>query len=95
MLQRIALLFCLIFSPLLWAQPVIDLNTASVQELVQLDGIGEKKAEAIVQYRDRVGPFTSVDQLTNVKGIGSVTLEKNRPLLVVGSSDDQYPEEAE
>jgi len=62
-------------------QSVINLNTASKQELISLNGIGEIKAEAILAYRNQIGRFTSVDQLLEVKGIGPKTLEKNRHRL--------------
>ncbi|SDW99081.1 competence protein ComEA [Marininema mesophilum] len=54
----------------------IDLNTATVQDLDSLNGIGPSKAEAIIRYREENGPFTSVDQLTEVSGIGEKTLEQ-------------------
>ncbi|MNY28761.1 ComE operon protein 1 [compost metagenome] len=62
----------------------IDLNSADAQTLArELNGIGEAKARAIVEYRDAKGPFTSVDELLEVKGIGAATLEKNRERLSV------------
>lgn len=48
----------------------ININTATVSELTALDGIGTKRAEAIVRYRQAHGPFTSVEELLNVPGIG-------------------------
>lgn len=48
----------------------LDINTASVEELTQLKGIGEKKAQAIVAYRTEQKCFKSLDELQNVKGIG-------------------------
>ncbi len=66
----------------------IDINTASAEELAEaLKGIGAKKAEAIVQYREENGPFTAVEQLTEVKGIGPKTLENNLDLVTVGEPD--------
>ncbi|MFC3606723.1 ComEA family DNA-binding protein [Stutzerimonas tarimensis] len=66
------------------AGPSINLNTADAATLSQaLTGIGAAKAEAIVAHRDANGPFTSVDDLLEVKGIGSSTLEKNRARLTV------------
>ncbi len=63
------------------ARPQIDLNTASVENLVQLKGIGEKKAQDILAWRAANGCFASVDELKNIKGIGEKTLEKLRPFL--------------
>ncbi|TCV85268.1 ComEA family DNA-binding protein [Testudinibacter aquarius] len=60
----------------------INLNSASAQELEKgLLGIGAKKAQAIVEYREKNGNFISIDQLSDVSGIGKATLEKNRDLL--------------
>lgn len=65
------------------AQPV-NINTADAATLADmLRGIGLRKAEAIVAYRSANGPFKSVDDLVNVKGIGSKTLEQLRPQLTL------------
>lgn len=65
-------------SPFALAAPV-DINTASAEQLAtSLSGVGPAKAAAIVEYREQFGPFTSVDQLTEVKGIGPATIDKNR-----------------
>lgn len=61
----------------------ININTASVVELMTLDGIGEVKAKAIVEYRETNGYFKSVDDIMLVKGIGEKTLEKNRDRITV------------
>jgi competence protein ComEA len=61
----------------------INLNTASAVELAALKGIGEKKAQAIVDYREKQGKFTSVDQLEEVSGIGPATLDANRDMIIV------------
>lgn len=62
----------------------VNLNTADVPALESgLVGIGKVKAQAIVDHRTANGPFTSVDELLEVKGIGAATLEKNRDRLSV------------
>ncbi|MDN4503162.1 helix-hairpin-helix domain-containing protein [Alteromonadaceae bacterium BrNp21-10] len=48
----------------------ININTASAKELMKLPGIGKTKAEAIVAYREKNGNFMSLDDLTNVEGVG-------------------------
>jgi len=55
----------------------IDINRASVEELSSLKGIGSKKAQAIIEYREIYGKFSSVDDLLNVKGIGEKVLSDN------------------
>lgn len=67
------------------AEAKIDLNTASVSELMSLKGIGKTKAEAIVAFREQNGPFKSVDDLRKVKGIGAKTLDSIREQLTVGA----------
>ena len=57
----------------------LNINTASASDIQKaLIGIGAKKAEAIVQYREKHGNFTVAEQLLEVQGIGKATLEKNR-----------------
>jgi competence protein ComEA len=67
---------------------LVNLNQASAETLAKsLKGIGLKKAQAIVALRESQGTFTSVDQITQVKGIGSKTLAKLRPFITVGASE--------
>lgn len=66
------------------ASQALDLNKAESSALQQaLSGIGQAKADAIVAYREANGPFTSVDELLEVKGIGGSLLERNRDKLKV------------
>ena len=62
---------------------IININTADREALAQLNGIGEKKAEAIIAWRDKNGTFVSLDQLTEVDGVGDATIEKNREAMVL------------
>ena len=62
----------------------LDLNRATAGELMALPGIGEKRAQAIVAWRDAHGPFRRVDDLDDVRGIGPATLDRLRPFVHVG-----------
>ncbi|QRY78718.1 ComEA family DNA-binding protein [Pseudomonas sp. PDNC002] len=65
-------------------EEAVNINTASVEELQKsLKGIGKVKAQAIVDYRAANGPFATIDQLLEVKGIGKATLEKNRDRITL------------
>lgn len=66
------------------ATGVIDLNTATVEQLDTLPGIGPVTAAAIVAWRDANGRFTGVDQLGDVDGIGPARLDKLRTLVTAG-----------
>lgn len=62
----------------------VDINTASAETLsAELNGIGLAKAKAIVEYREKYGPFKSPDDLSLVKGIGEHTVEQNRENIKV------------
>ena len=56
----------------------VNINSATVDELVKsLNGIGLSKAKKIVEYREKMGPFVSIEQLKEVSGIGQAILDKN------------------
>lgn len=67
-----------------WA--AVDINTASAAQLESVNGIGPKKAEAIVEYRKKHGAFKSVDDLENVNGLGKASIDKMRNELTVGKT---------
>lgn len=64
----------------------VNINRADADTLAEeLDGVGDTRAAAIVEYREANGGFSSVDALTEVSGIGPATLEDNRERLSVES----------
>ena len=66
-------------------EPVVNINTASAAEIGGLKGIGDAKAKGIVEYREKNGPFKSVDDLRKVHGIGDKLLDKLRSHITVGA----------
>jgi competence protein ComEA len=67
------------------AKEKFDINTATLEQLDTLPGIGESKAKAILAYRTEIGQFRRVEDLLEVKGIGEKVLEKLRPHLYIAS----------
>ena len=64
----------------------IDLNKASVEDLLQLKGIGKTYAERIVEYRNEKGPFKKIEEIMMVKGIGQRTFDNIKDQLVIVES---------
>lgn len=62
---------------------LVNLNTATKEELQTLPGVGPAVAQRIVEYRTKFGPFKSVDELLEIKGIGPKKLEKIKPLVTL------------
>ncbi|WP_448568441.1 ComEA family DNA-binding protein [Thalassotalea ganghwensis] len=62
---------------------IININKADIDELAKLKGIGSKRAQAIVEYRQKHGQFTSLEQLQEIKGIGNKILENNEGILAL------------
>lgn len=76
-----ALVAAMLIAPAAIAGPV-NVNTADAKTLArELDGVGMAKAEAIVAYRQKNGPFKSAEDLAKVDGIGKKTIEQNRANL--------------
>ena len=63
---------------------LVDINTASTEVLVTVPGIGEALAQRIVGFREKNGPFETVDDLLKVRGIGEISLAKFRHHLMAG-----------
>ena len=64
----------------------VNINTAGVDELVTLPGIGKAYAERIVEYRQKNGPFKKVEDIINVRGIGEKTFERIKDRLTIGKN---------
>jgi len=71
-----------------WSNETVNVNTATVEQLQAVKGIGPKLAAAIVDYRNAHGNFESVDALTGVKGIGGKKLDHIREGLRTDDAED-------
>ncbi len=81
----ISLFLALSFGAL--AEPV-DINTADAHTLaLNIKGVGDRKAAEIVSYRKKYGPFKSIEELKNIKGIGPKLIEKNRANLLIVNNE--------
>jgi len=65
------------------SKPLLNLNTATIDQLETLPGIGRKTAERISEHRTKIGSFKRIEELMNVKGIGEKSFLKLKPLIVV------------
>ena len=90
--MKLIFILLALFSINAYAKPV-NVNTANAKTLSEsLQGIGQKKAEAIVQYRTENGDFKTLSDLTNVKGIGDKTVGKNADdILFSGEASSKKP----
>ena len=85
-LFTMAAAFALLAAPTLLLAGPVDVNTADAETIsAELKSIGLSKAQAIVEYRKKHGPFRSADDLTLVKGIGERTVEINRSDIKVSA----------
>lgn len=88
--SALALIFALLLTSPIQASNPIDINTATATEMAAvMTGVGPAKAQAIVDYRTEKGAFVSIDELTEVQGIGPATLERNRSVLTLDQADVQ------
>ena len=71
--------FC---QPVMAGKGKININTASTKELTKLNGVGDKMAVRIIEYR-KAHPFEKIEELMNVKGIGQKVFDKNKDLITV------------
>ena len=88
---QLVVVICLTMAMALsWAVPLlaeemskVNLNTATREELLTLDGIGESYADRIIAYRQNNGPFQSTEEIMQVKGIGEMTYQKIKDRIIV------------
>lgn len=72
-------------------EPPIDINQADLATLEKINGLGPKKAQTILEFREKNGPFLSLEQLSEIKGIGPKFLERNKGKLVVNAIPPKLP----
>ncbi len=85
-LQILVALLFLLFSTVAFSSPPVNINTANAETLARtLKGIGPVKAQAIVDYREKHGLFSSVGSLHNVKGIGEMIVKENRENMTIAA----------
>lgn len=78
-----------------FAATPVNINTADAETIAKsLDGIGLAKAKAIVAFRDEHGPFKSADELSQVKGIGPATLQRNHDAILLSGEGAKAPADA-
>ncbi len=90
-MKRVLMSIMLFLASISLAFAAVNLNTATVDELDAVRGIGPSKAKAIVDYRSKNGPFKSVDDLKSVKGFGDKSVDKLRAELTVGEAAASAP----
>jgi competence protein ComEA len=85
-MKKLLITFLAAFAFVLPAYAAVDLNNATLAELESVDGIGPKKAQAIIDYRKKNGPFKSTDDLDKVPGFGKKTVDMVKKSIVVGNA---------
>jgi len=71
--------------PVATATAPVNLNTATVEQLSTIPGVGPKMAERIIDYRQKNGGFKKLEDLMNVSGVGEKSFLKMKPLITVGT----------
>jgi competence protein ComEA len=82
-MKKLLIALVLVFAIGGTAMAAVNINTATKEELTSLKGIGDKRAEEIINYRTKHGPFKTVDDLGKVPGIGPGILKQIRPNVTV------------
>ena len=83
----LSLVFTLVSTSYIYAdkngEDKLNINTATVKQLIELPGIGKKVAERIISKREEIGQFKSVENLKTIKGIGKKKFEEIKSLIIV------------
>ena len=82
-LSIFAVLMMFSFNVYAQEKEMVNINTATVKELVQLKGVGNQYAQKIVEYRETNGSFQKPEDIKNVQGIGQKTWEMNKGVIVI------------
>ena len=94
-MKKLLLVLVACFAFAINAFAAVNINTASQAELQTINGIGPAKAQAIIDYRTKSGPFKSVDDLDNVNGFGKKSVDKIRNNISVSGSASVAPAKAD
>jgi competence protein ComEA len=89
----VSFIFSVLMAGFSFAADSVNINTATVEELKTLQGVGTQRAEAIVKYREEHGPFQSLEELKKVNGIGDKIIEDNRSNITL-NQDAAAPEKS-
>lgn len=84
-MKKLLLILALAFAFAIPAWAAVDINTATQAELQSLNGVGPKKAQAIIEYRKKNGPFKSAADLDKVPGFGAKTVDALKKDITVGN----------
>lgn len=90
-MKKLLLAFATLVISSSFAMAAVNLNTATKDDLAGIKGIGPVKAQSIIDYRKKNGSFKSVDELDNVKGFGSKSVQKVRSELTVAGISPSKP----
>lgn len=88
----VATLLFLLATTSAFADHSVNINTAGLEELKTLTGIGTVKAQSVIDYRSENGPFSSIEEIKNVSGIGDVTFSNIQNHITVSGTADETPD---
>lgn len=83
LIKKVLLLLILFMPVYLYAAGKVNINTADKETLMTIKGVGEKRADAIIAYRESNGEFKSVEDLSKVSGVSTTIVDENRENLSV------------